>query len=188
MQSECGIAEDTSKGGRPTGTWHETIARWVVGTRLPQWNEPSTFKAFGWGDVGPKKDAMGVLSTAVQFVKFTLVGIYCTSIAYGVFLILYLQIGTPFVVAAGIGAVVGFVNNYLLNKLWTFRVRRSEPLMVAKFALVNGLTLGLNIGSFHLCTEYLPISSEVGEIYAIGISTLVNFFGNKLWTFPSPAR
>jgi putative flippase GtrA len=129
---------------------------------------------------------MGILQTGLQFVKFTLVGVYCTSIAYGVFLILYLEIGLPFGVAAGIGAGVGFVNNYLLNKHWTFQVRRSERLMVAKFALVNGLALGLNIGSVHVCTGYLPISSALGEIAAIGVSACVNFFGNKLWTFHRP--
>ena len=79
--------------------------------------------------------------------------------------------------------LVAVTNNYLLNRLWTFRAERGSMVWQgARFLVVSIAALAAN-----LIVLTALVSAGVGEIVgqaiAIILVTPVNFVGNKLWSF-----
>ena len=65
----------------------------------------------------------------MQFVKFGIVGMSNTLLAFVVYTVLLKVFGVWYIAASAIGFVVGAVNGFLLNRRWTFagpRRRRAD--------------------------------------------------------------
>ncbi|MFH1144739.1 MAG: GtrA family protein, partial [Candidatus Eisenbacteria bacterium] len=123
-------------------------------------------------------------STHVQFVRFCLVGVLNTIITYVTFLALFRWLGVQYLAAAGIGYVVGLCHSYLVNRAWTFRggSDRSGG-EIARFILVNAVAAGINVALLQVLVERFQVTPEMGQVPAIAGSLIVNFAGNRLWTF-----
>lgn len=117
-----------------------------------------------------------------QFLRFCLVG----ATGYVVNLIAYwalITAGLHYLAAAAISFVVAAVNNFLLNRSWTFAARTDRWLgQCLRALLVSCVALGLNqiflltlvgVGSGHL----------VGQATAIVLVTPFSFAANRLWAF-----
>lgn len=119
-----------------------------------------------------------------QFVKFGLVGVLNTAIQYAVFVGLFRFANVPMVLASGIGYVAGILNSYFLNRVWTFRVQRARTnAEFARFLLVNLLAMGVNLLTLKALVSWVGLVPELAQVGAIFSSLVVNFAGNKLWTF-----
>ena len=119
-----------------------------------------------------------------QFGKFVLVGLLNTSIHYLVFFLLYKYAGIHYLAASFIGYSAGLVNSFFINKKWTFQyVQKSRWPEFIKFLLVNVAALFINIALLETFVTLFRIIPEISQIIAIGGSTVVNFLGNKFWTF-----
>jgi len=119
-----------------------------------------------------------------QFVKFALVGVLNTAIHYGVFYSLYEFVGLYYVLASGIGFCLAVTNSYFFNKFWTFKRRGSDVRReFVKFFIVNCLTLSINLGSMAILVELFAMHPPVAQLVTIGITLVINFLGNKFWTF-----
>ncbi len=57
----------------------------------------------------------------MQFVKFGIVGVSNTLLAFAVYTVLLKVFGVWYVAASAIGFASGAVNGFLLNRRWTFR-------------------------------------------------------------------
>jgi putative flippase GtrA len=120
----------------------------------------------------------------IQFTKFSLVGLLNTAIHYGVFFCLYRFMGVHHLIASGIGFCFAVTNSYLINKYWTFKSRASDVRReFTKFLIVNLLSLSVNLASMAILVELLSIHPPIAQFVAIGFTLLVNFLGNKFWTF-----
>ena len=77
------------------------------------------------------------------------------------------------------------LNNYLLNKKWTFKEQFREDLVKKYFlySLISVLSLIINLLILFVIVEFYDIWYIFAEIIAIMCSFLVNFFGNKILTF-----
>ena len=64
----------------------------------------------------------------MQFVKFGIVGVSNTLLAFAVYTLLLKVFGVWYVAASGIGFAVGAVNGFLLNRRWTFSEHVGRPL------------------------------------------------------------
>lgn len=119
-----------------------------------------------------------------QFIKFSLVGVLNTAIHYGVFYVLYSFGGFYHLLASGIGFCVAVVHSYILNKLWTFK-RRGSPVRqeFSKFFVVNIVSLGVNLAGMAILVELLSVDPRIAQLVTIGITLVINFLGNKFWTF-----
>lgn len=126
-----------------------------------------------------------------QFVKFSVVGATGTVVNLLVLkatLFLWGRlIGDPTlgveVFASGLAFCVAVVNNYLLNRWWTFRATGSFSVQALKFFIVSCAGLGLNELAFWVFRGRLEIGVLVSQGLAIVCVLPFNFFVNKLWSF-----
>lgn len=122
--------------------------------------------------------------TGIQLVKFSLIGLLNTGIHYSIFLFLYRVFGVYYLAASVVGYCAGLINSYIMNKKWTFRTTGVRVhIEFVKFIMVNLISLFVNLAALKYAVDHIGIIPEVGQIIAIVFSTIVNFLGNKLWTF-----
>ena len=126
-----------------------------------------------------------------QFVKFAVVGglgtivnlvvLKATLFAWDQF-----AASTPFVVeafASGLAFAVAVVNNYLLNRWWTFRSTGTMSTEFLKFLVVSLSGLVLNELVFYVFRAQLELSVLISQMLAILCVLPFNFIANKLWSF-----
>jgi len=77
----------------------------------------------------------------------------------------------------------GVVNNYLLNRWWTFRSTGSFGGEFVKFLIVSIAGLGLNELAFWLFRGQLGMGVLISQCLAILCVLPFNFIVNKLWSF-----
>jgi putative flippase GtrA len=84
--------------------------------------------------------------------------------------------------AKGISFVCGATVAFIINKYWTFEKKEKSIHELIKFAFLYLGTLGMNILTNHIV---LDISNIVllGFLTATGVSTVLNFVGQKWWVF-----
>jgi putative flippase GtrA len=120
----------------------------------------------------------------IQLAKFGAVGASGYVVNLAVYALLLKQAHLHYLLAATGSFLVAATNNYVWNRLWTFRHQRGHVayqglrfLIVAVFAyLCNlGLLLGL--------IEVIGVGKIVSQAVAIVLVTPLNFVGNKLWSF-----
>ena len=123
----------------------------------------------------------------VQFVKFGIVGVSNTLIAFAVYTLLLKVFGVWYVAASGIGFAVGAVNGFLLNRRWTFRGHVGDALTPVRWAIVQTCGLGLNLGLVYLFVHDAGMDKLVGQIPTTAIVTVLTFVANRAWTFRTSA-
>lgn len=123
------------------------------------------------------------LAVVVQFVKFGIVGVSNTLVAFAVYTVLLKVFGVWYVAASGIGFAVGAVNGFLLNRRWTFREHDGDALTPVRWAIVQTCGLGLNLGLVYLFVHDAGLDELVGQIPATAIVTVLTFAANRSWTF-----
>lgn len=98
--------------------------------------------------------------------------------------------------AKAISFVSGTIVAYLLNKFWTFKKPKRSHTEVAKFVTLYVLTLGANVAVNRVVLDVLPrvlpalagFGVQIGFVAATGISTVLNYLGQKFWVFQSSNR
>jgi putative flippase GtrA len=119
----------------------------------------------------------------VQFVKFGLVGVSNTLIAFAVYTVLLKVFGVWYIAASGIGFAVGAVNGFLLNRRWTFREHVGDSLTPVRWGVVQSCGLGCNLALVYLFVHGLGMDELLGQIPATAIVTVLTFIVNRAWTF-----
>lgn len=118
-----------------------------------------------------------------QLVKFCLVGATGYVVNLVVYAVLLRGAGFHYVPAAIGSFLVAVTNNYLWNRLWTFRRQRGDVVLQGlRFFVVSALALGANLLVLHLLVRS-GVEELVAQAIAIVLVTPVNFIGNKLWSF-----
>jgi dolichol-phosphate mannosyltransferase len=87
-------------------------------------------------------------------------------------------------VPAAIGSfLVAVTNNYVWNRLWTFRGQRGHVVHQGlRFFVVSTIALVANLLVLHALVQ-AGLGEVVSQALAIMLVTPVNFVGNKLWSF-----
>lgn len=85
-------------------------------------------------------------------------------------------------IAKGISFLLGTIVAYIINKYWTFEKHEKSYAEVLKFGILYSMTLSANIIVNKIV---LNITSIVflGFLVATGVSTILNFIGQKFWVF-----
>jgi dolichol-phosphate mannosyltransferase len=118
----------------------------------------------------------------IQLLTFCAVG----STGYVVNLAVYAALlagGLSFAAAAVCSFLAAVCNNYILNRTFTFRARRGDPVgQGARYLAVSIFALLAN-----LAVLTLLVHAGLGEVQAQGAAivlvTPLSFLGNKLWSF-----
>lgn len=123
-----------------------------------------------------------IFDEARRFSRYGIVGIATNLLNYLIFL-LFLRLGIPAVVAAGLCYGLGVALSYLLNRRWTFastdRHRRDLP----KFLLAYGVGFVTTLVTITLLLRWLP--AELAQILNIGITAVVIYTCLRLLRFGS---
>lgn len=119
----------------------------------------------------------------VQFVKFGIVGVSNTVLAFGIYTLLLKGFGVWYLAASAIGFVLGAVNGFLLNRRWTFAGHVGDSLTPVRWGVVQGCGLALNEGLLFLFVDGAGVEKLLGQACATAIVTVITFLVNRAWTF-----
>ena len=119
----------------------------------------------------------------VQLAKFCTVGASGYVVNLGVYTVLLTQLGVHYRLAAICSFVVSAANNYLWNRIWTFRRQRGHfAYQGMRFLVIAVLALAANQLWLTVLVA-LGAGKIVAQAIAIVLVTPLNFLGNKLWSF-----
>jgi putative flippase GtrA len=122
-------------------------------------------------------------ATVAQFVKFGIVGVSNTLLAFSVYTLLLKVFGVWYLAASGIGFGVGAVNGFLLNRRWTFKEHVGDALTPVRWTVVQGCGLLANLGLVYVLVSDASLDKLVGQAFATAIVVVLTFFANRAWTF-----
>lgn len=118
-----------------------------------------------------------------QLLQFCVVGASGYVVNLTVFALLVHLADLHYTLAAVGSFLVAVTNNYVLNRLWTFRhVRGHMVWQGARFLAVSVAALVANLVVLALLVA-AGADELVAQAIAIVLVTPVNFVGNKLWSF-----
>jgi putative flippase GtrA len=122
----------------------------------------------------------------VQFVKFGIVGVSNTLIAFAVYTVLLKGFGVWYIAASAIGFAVGATNGFLLNRRWTFREHVGDAFTPVRWGIVQTCGLGLNLGLLYLFVHDAGLDKLLAQAFATSVVTVSTFLVNRAWTFRTP--
>ena len=118
----------------------------------------------------------------VQLAKFCAVGASGYVVNLAVYATL-LALGVHYLLAAVCSFLVAVTNNYLWNRVWTFRHQRGHLVFQGfRFLLVSTVALGANLVFLSILVA-LGVPKLPAQAIAIALVTPWNFVANKLWSF-----
>lgn len=124
-------------------------------------------------------------SLLVEFIKFGLVGLIGVIINLGILYILTEYLGVHYLLSAFIGTSLAVTNNFLLNKVWTFKEKMNHEFLgkYSRFASISIITIILNLILLYFLTEIARVYYITSQFISIVVVSAINFLGNKAWTF-----
>jgi len=123
--------------------------------------------------------------TIKQFVKFSIVGVSNTLINLLVLFILTDFFHVYYIISAVFAFIVAVTNSFILNTIWTFKekIKHKAKEKYVKFFIISVLALLANLLILYAFVEYFNMHYLIAQIIGIINNVIINFFGNKLWTF-----
>lgn len=122
-----------------------------------------------------------------QFWKYCVVGASGYVINFGVFSIFYGFAHIPYFMAATFSFMVAATNNFLLNKYWTFSNPQGQVATQAgRFVIVSVASWAMNMVLLVTLIEVFSFNEYIAQGLSISAVTVLNFTGNKLWSFRQP--
>jgi putative flippase GtrA len=119
-----------------------------------------------------------------QLAKFCVVGVTGYGVNIAVYALLLNWANLNYRIAATGSFLVAVTNNYVWNRLWTFRHQRGHVAYQGiRFLIVSVLVYGANLALLTLLVEVAGMGKIVSQAIAIVLVTPLNFLGNKLWSF-----
>ena len=121
----------------------------------------------------------------LQLVRFGLVGGAGFVVNVAVYALVVHVVGVDYRVASVAAWLVAVLNNFVLNRHWTFdaRDRGRAHHQAARFLLVSLLAEAVSLLLLTLFVETAHLAKVPAQALAVAASMPFNFLGNKLWTF-----
>ena len=120
----------------------------------------------------------------LKFLKFSAVGASGVFVNFGVTWFFKEICKLNKYVSNILGFVFAASTNYLLNRWWTFQSTNPQVgTEYAKYFLISLVGLGIDTLTVYLLNGKLKWNFYLSKVFAVGASTLWNFFGNLLFTF-----
>lgn len=119
----------------------------------------------------------------LQLAKFAVVGASGYAANLAVYALLVRGFDVHYLPAAVSSFCVAVTNNYVWNRLWTFRGQRGHFYYQGlRFFVVAWCALAANLLVLQALVA-LGLDEVAAQALAIVVVTPVNFLGNKLWSF-----
>ncbi len=131
----------------------------------------------------------------VQFVKFGIVGVSNTLLAFAIYTVLLKVFGVWYLGASAIGFVVGRRQRLPAQPPLDVSRPRRRRADAVRWGIVQGCGLGLNEALLFLFANGAGIDKLISQAFATVIVTVITFLVNRAWTFrmhpaasPPPTR
>lgn len=132
-------------------------------------------------------DSLVTRSAWAQLGKFCAVGASGYAVNLAVFTVLVQGLGLRYGLAAVCSFLVAVGNNYLWNRIWTFRRRGGRVgLQAARFFAVSVSALSLNLVVLTVLVD-AGLAELPAQAMAIFVVAPTSFLANRSWTFEFPA-
>ena len=119
----------------------------------------------------------------VQLAKFGAVGATGYVVNLAIYTALLRGAGWHYAYAATVSFLVAVTNNYLWNRVWTFRHQRGHlGFQGLRFLVVALVAYVANLGILSALIAF-GMDKVLAQAIAIVLVTPLNFVGNKLWSF-----
>jgi putative flippase GtrA len=120
----------------------------------------------------------------MQLVRFGLVGGVGFAVNLAVYALFVHPLGVDYHVAAVAAWLVAVVNNFVLNRHWTFDARDGlVHFQAMRFFVVSLGALVVSLLLLTLFVEGAGLPKVAAQALAVAASMPLNFLGNKLWSF-----
>jgi putative flippase GtrA len=129
-------------------------------------------------------DGMRRPANWLQLVRFGIVGAVGFVVNLAVYTLFVHSVGVDYRVASVAAWLVAVLNNFVLNRHWTFDARGDRAHRQAvRFLLVSLAAEVFSLLLLTLFVEVIGIAKVPAQALAVGGSMPLNFLGNKLWSF-----
>jgi len=120
----------------------------------------------------------------IQLVRFGAVGATGYAVNLLVFAICVHAIGVDYRFSAVIAWVVSVLNNFWLNRHWTFGTKKAHAFpQGVRFFVVSALAFGFSYLVLVALVGGAGVPKVPAQAIAIAAGTPLNFVGQKLWSF-----
>jgi putative flippase GtrA len=120
----------------------------------------------------------------LQLGRFAAVGASGYVVNLAMFAVCVHLIGIDYRLSAVIAYVVSVVNNFWLNRHWTFGAKQEHPMLQAvRFFTVSLITFGFTYVVLISLVGDAGVPKVVAQAVAIVAGTPLSFIGQKLWSF-----
>lgn len=127
---------------------------------------------------------MDFITKFKPFVKYSIVGAIGTFLDLSSLYILVEYFYFPVILGSIVSFLLAVVNNFILNKSWTFRSKSTNyKKLFTKFLIVSIIGLGLTVASMYIFVNILAIWYILSKAITSLLVLTWNFLANKLWTF-----
>jgi putative flippase GtrA len=120
----------------------------------------------------------------LQLLRFAAVGTSGYVVNLGVFAGCVHVLGIDYRVSAVIAFVVSVLNNFWLNRHWTFGAKQEHPIFQgARFFAVSLVAFGFTYAVLVALVGGAGMPKVIAQAIAIAAGTPLSFVGQKLWSF-----
>lgn len=121
---------------------------------------------------------------AREFMLFVIIGCLSFVVNYGLFFVSIQTLHISYMVASALGYCAGVFVSYFGNKIITFNAGRTfSNREFSIFLTVYLFSLCVSLLALYCLVTFFGSSPFYGNIIAIGISTILNFTGVKIFLF-----
>lgn len=120
----------------------------------------------------------------LQLVRFAIVGGTGFVLNLAVYALCVHPLSIPYQVAAVVAWLVAVLNNFVLNRHWTFDASAGRiHFQAIRFFVVSLVAFGFGLLLLTALVELGGVAKVPAQALAVAASTPLNFLGNKLWSF-----
>jgi putative flippase GtrA len=120
----------------------------------------------------------------LQLVRFAFVGGVGFLVNLAVYALFVHSVGVDYRMASVLAWLVAVLNNFVLNRHWTFDARDGRAhAQAVRFFLVSLLAEAFSLILLTLLVEGAGLAKVPAQALAVAASMPLNFLGNKLWSF-----
>jgi putative flippase GtrA len=120
----------------------------------------------------------------LQLVRFGLVGGVGFVVNVAVYALFVHSVGLDYRAASVVAWLVAVINNFVLNRHWTFDASEgSAHFQALRFLVVSLVAEAFSLLMLTLLVEGAGVAKIPAQALAVAASMPLNFLGNKLWSF-----
>jgi len=120
----------------------------------------------------------------LQLVRFAAVGASGYVVNLAVFAVCVHALSIDYRISSVIAFIVSVINNFWLNRHWTFDAKHDHPMYQGmRFFVVSLLAFGLTELILIALVEGTGLEKVVAQAIAVAAAMPLSFIGQKLWSF-----